>query len=298
MAMTVSHSCEEAEFTRLASSRDNRRHSCARAHGRRSAAHQEAIAEERKQRRRSKTRKQRIRSKTRNSDRRDKWEELHTLEVHTAEVPEEIPGSPQAPLVDDSMVEVARFSDRATGKRRGRDGGWFLVVDPATRMAALQRYQSRDGCESCDWNLLSSDDGVSEALEPALELAVPCLEMYRRAKLCVDPKLTLRRMRKDDLGYDAVMALYASYLVFHEQTFLAGERQPSSCPWPEWKCHRWSGRAVRGVVKVQALWRGFYFRKRVLFNPHTAIGRRFLERQWQRLQLDPFLPCKDSTSSL
>ncbi|KAG0606273.1 hypothetical protein M758_9G127500 [Ceratodon purpureus] len=91
MAMVALNSCEEADLiTRPTSSRDNHRHTCARAHGRRSAAHQEAIVQERKQRSRTKTRKQRTRSKTRNRDRRHKWEEL----IHRSDsAAEEILGS-------------------------------------------------------------------------------------------------------------------------------------------------------------------------------------------------------------
>ena len=102
---------------------------------------------------------------------------------------------------------------------------------------------------------------------------------FRRAKLCVDPKMHLRRMQADDLDYDAVSAVYASYLLFHEQTLTPMARLTCT----EWKCRRWSKRCVSAVVKFQASWRGWYFRHRVLFSPHTDLGRWFLQHQWNRL---------------
>jgi len=50
-------------------------------------------------------------------------------------------------------------------------------------------------------------------------------------------------------------------------------------------CKYYDPARYRCIVKVQAMIRGWLFRHRVLYNPHTEIRQRFLMQGWQHFKL-------------
>ncbi|BDA46462.1 hypothetical protein COCOBI_08-5550 [Coccomyxa sp. Obi] len=135
-----------------------------------------------------------------------------------------------------------------------------------------------DSCLCNRWDLWRDID-YKEFLTAAQRLIDPAT--MRR------PAMKLLRVQPEDPRYHSVVTLYATYKLFHSMVV----RKLSSRGWPSrpavralaaWRPKHWTQRRHEALVRVQALWRGWHLRHRVLYSPHTELGRRFLLQSWHR----------------
>ena len=187
----------------------------------------------------------------------------------------------------------------------GSSRGYFVLVDWDDRTARIVSYcedsyfSSREGlglCCHCGFAVQPVDGedddvvvwrGTWEAL-------------FHMAVNMIDPAMTLRRMQPDDHMFKELEELFLAVVVWRDQ----------GCP-------RWAGRRgdstnVHGVysktplaqcvvaramaaTRIQACFRGWWWRLHVLFNPHTPVGAAYLMRQWRvdALTLVPFMCVHD-----
>ncbi|CAL8462593.1 g2126 [Coccomyxa elongata] len=101
-------------------------------------------------------------------------------------------------------------------------------------------------------------------------------------------------VQPEDRDYHSLVTLYAAYTLFHSrvvQPFCLGEwpSRRAVCALVAWRPREWTRRRYKALVRVQALWRGWHFRQRVLYLPHTELGRRYLLQAWRR-DLEHFVP--------
>ncbi len=103
-------------------------------------------------------------------------------------------------------------------------------------------------------------------------MQVSCYTMAYRARHHIDPSMTVRQLRPDDHDYKPLACLYTAYSWYDKIT-----RSVSSTHiLAHWHCKYYDPERYRCIVKVQAMVRGWLFCHRVLYNPHTKIGQRFL----------------------
>lgn len=173
----------------------------------------------------------------------------------------------------------------SAGSRGSRRGGHFLAVNPACQQVALDRYESHWGyCETCDAGAVYSNQDIEEALGGGRPLMqVSCYTMAYRARHHIDPSMTVRQLRPDDHDYKPLACLYTAYSWYDKMTRSISSTQIDILA--HWRCKYYDPETYRCIVKVQAMIRGWLFRHRVLYNPHTKIGQRFLMQGWRHFKL-------------
>ncbi len=196
--------------------------------------------------------------------------------------PEEAEACPVAWELTDQpgWIVLATYS---AGSRRSRRGGYFIAVNPACQQVALDRYESHWGyCETCDAGAVYSNQDIEEALGGGRPLMqVSCYTMAYRARHHIDPSMTVRQLRPDDHDYKPLACLYTAYSWYDKMTRSISSTQILA----HWRCKYYDPERYRCIVKVQAMIRGWLFRHRVLYNPHTKIGQRFLMQGWRHFKL-------------
>ncbi|CAL8462535.1 g2068 [Coccomyxa elongata] len=170
----------------------------------------------------------------------------------------------------------------------------FLAYNVYRRVVLLSEYLSGGpACPTCGFGGVDSEDAMIDILEQpyAAPMGKAFLasaeEFLECAQRLVDPAMKLRRAMPEDMGYHSLVTLYAMYTLFYSRVL---RRPPLShrrehvefaqiAAWSprEWDLHRYNA-----LVRLQAAWRGWHFRQRVLYSPHTELGRRYLLRDWRR----------------
>lgn len=163
-----------------------------------------------------------------------------------------------------------------------RSGGYFIALNWKKQLILLDRYHSEDGdvccCSSCGgWEGVSSTKGIIRACNFRADRAISWKNMKHYALHNIDPFMTLRQLNQEDLHYRAICCLYSSFLWYanmsHGYVFHG----------PPWIQQNFDVLIWISVVKIQAAFRGWYFRHRVLYSPHTEIGRKFILAQYYDL---------------
>ncbi len=187
---------------------------------------------------------------------------------------------------DDTFLDVREGTFELVGKPDWRTvasysgyyAGFVLVLCHTTRQAMIRRYAKYDGCSSCGYGGYGSSTGIDDALGNVSDSCVITLkQMLFRASHLIDPHMTRRRLSPEDYHYRPLVCLYTNF-IWH----MSPEREPYRDVQAERK--EYNEEIWKAIVRVQAVWRGWLFRCRVLYNPHTDIGQRYLQRQWQSLQ--------------
>ena len=181
-------------------------------------------------------------------------------------------------LYTPGWLMLAKFS---AGRNRWRGEGHFLAINLLHRQVVLDKYKSEDGCYSCGYGAVYSHDDIQETLGGRRPLAqVSCSTMAHRAEHHVDPSMTLRQLQHEDHDYVPLACLYTVYSWFTQTQILAKSAKVQS----QWACRYYNQRTYGCIVKVQAMVRGWLFRHRVFYNPHSEIGRKRLLRGWHSLE--------------
>ncbi|BDA46417.1 hypothetical protein COCOBI_08-5100 [Coccomyxa sp. Obi] len=175
-------------------------------------------------------------------------------------------------------------------------GGRFLAYNVHRRVVLLSDFTSGGGCSTCGNGEIESDDAMMDILghppvyagwrlpfELGKPLVTSAKDFLDYAQRLVDPAMQLRRAMPEDVGYRSLDALYATYILFYSKVLshLSGE-QSDFTPVATWSPKEWTPLRYNAVVRLQAACRSWLFRQRVLYSPHTELGRRYLLRAWRR----------------
>ena len=177
----------------------------------------------------------------------------------------------------EGTFELVGEPDWKTVASYSGDTGCFLVLCHRTRQAMIRRYGTYDGCSSCGYGGYGSSTGIDDALGSTSvtdSRVITLKQMQFRASHLIDPHMTQRRLSPEDDHYRPLVCLYTSF-IWH----MSPEREPYRDVQAERK--EYNDEIWEAIVRVQAAWRGWLFRCRVLYNPHTDIGHRYLQREWQ-----------------
>ncbi len=185
---------------------------------------------------------------------------------------------PQIP----GWIMLAQYS---AGNYGHRQGGHFLAVNLLRQEVILDRYESHQGfCDTCDYGARESHDDIEEALGGGRPLArVSCDTMAHRAKHFIDPSMTVRQLRQDDHDFAPLACLYTVYSWYAKTNNM---RLSLSSYRSSWRCKYFFPKRYRAIVKLQAMIRGWLYRHKVLYNPQSEIGRRFLLRGWESMKAE------------
>ena len=150
--------------------------------------------------------------------------------------------------------------------------GMCLKVNWEAQTAFMGKYVGRSSLGSWTrWSRESSQDAIARCQSE--HGAIPLREMRQQAETRRDPCMTLRILTPDDSHFAAATCLYSSFLWLMK----SGEY---NAPLTEKHQHRYSPAFLAQLGRVQALYRGYRFRKYVLHNPHTWIGHEYLMRKF------------------
>lgn len=154
-------------------------------------------------------------------------------------------------------------------------GGHFIAINLPRQYVILDRYESHGGfCETCDYGALRSFSGIECAITSDAPNILTVAEMFDRAKLFIDPKMTMRRISEDDVDFKPLAFLYISFLAYMRKQSV----YMCSIDRPEWSCRSFSSQSYILIEALQATIRGWLFRHKILYNPNTCIGHRFIMR--------------------
>ncbi|CAL8462551.1 g2084 [Coccomyxa elongata] len=171
--------------------------------------------------------------------------------------------------------------------------GRFLANNIHRRVVLLSGFRSGGGCPTCGNGDIESEDEMMDILEQASGAPMGSIflasaeEFLECAQRLVDPAMKLRQAMPEDVGYHSLVTLYAMYTMFYSRVV---RRSPLShrrerinfASVAAWSPREWDLAAWNAPVRLQAAWRGWHFRQRVLYSPHTELGRRYLLRAWHR----------------
>ena len=158
-----------------------------------------------------------------------------------------------------------------------RCGGRFLAYNPSTGHVVLAKYDSDNGCSSCGEGAEPSWSGITNAVRKDHH-KMHWTQLANWANKMVDPSMTSRRLDSRDFGYVPLSIIYATF------RYLISSRDLSQIAY-QWTPRVWTPRRYQAVIKVQAMVRGWLFRHKILYNPETVIGRKFVMAQWKALQV-------------
>ncbi|CAL8462550.1 g2083 [Coccomyxa elongata] len=173
------------------------------------------------------------------------------------------------------------------------DQGRFLAYNIHRQEVLLSGYASGGGCSSCGNGAVESEDAIMGILaQPAgtpaqKPFVVSAEEFMGYTQRLVDPAMTLRREMPEDVGFQSLVTLYTVYTVFYSRVvrrlYLSyGREEVSIAQVAAWTPKEWTPRQNKVVVRLQAAWRGWHLRQRVLYSTHTELGRRYLLRAWHQ----------------
>ncbi|CAL8462549.1 g2082 [Coccomyxa elongata] len=172
------------------------------------------------------------------------------------------------------------------------DQGRFLAYNIHRREVMLSEYSSGGGCSSCGYGAIGSEDAIMSILDkPAgnprqKPFVASAEEFLDYAQRLVDPAMTHRQAMPEDVGYQSLVTLYTMYILFYFRVarclYLHGREQVGIAHVAAWTLIEWTQHKLDALVRLQAAWRGWHFRQRVLYSPHTELGRRYLLRAWNR----------------
>lgn len=138
----------------------------------------------------------------------------------------------------------------------------------------------------------SSQQGVEHSRPVWAGTVAALLDLADRR---ADPALPARALLPEDHDFAAWDDLYAALRAWRAlglpgRLADVGLRRRTALPWAERKAplardvaEEWA-RRERAAARIQAAFRGWRWRLRVLFNPHTREGAAHLARQWARLR--------------
>lgn len=156
-------------------------------------------------------------------------------------------------------------------------GGYCLTYCPCTGQVVMSTYDSEDGCPSCGEGGVSSTEGITEAVNKDRNI-LHWKQFERQAQDMIDPCMTIRQLDRMDSHYIPLSILYCTfqYIVSFTQRDLL--RLGYS-----WKARVWTPWRYRAIIKLQAFIRGWLFRHKILYNPNSDIGRRYISAQWKAI---------------
>lgn len=161
-------------------------------------------------------------------------------------------------------------------------GGYFIAINILRDQVILDRYESHHGfCESCDYGALHSDSGIDGVIGNVGSNRISVSDMVQRARLFIDPKMPLRRIRRDDVDYKPLACMYTVFDMYMREQCRGKLHHLRR---PRWNCVSIDPRTYDLIVSVQAVVKGWLFRHKVLYNPQTELGHRYAMRGWYLLQ--------------
>ncbi|BDA46418.1 hypothetical protein COCOBI_08-5110 [Coccomyxa sp. Obi] len=188
------------------------------------------------------------------------------------------------------LQEAVRAQQRHVKQRRlSRTFARTHKLDLHWRVVLLFGYWSGGGCPTCGYGGVESEDAMMDILEQAFGVSTekPFMasaeDFLDYAQRLVDPAMTLRRAMPEDVGYRSLDALYATYTLFYSRVLRRlsssrGHKHVDTAIVAAWSPREWTPLGYNSV----AMWRGWLFRHRMLYSPHTDLGHRYLLRAWHR----------------
>lgn len=154
-----------------------------------------------------------------------------------------------------------------------RHCGYQISICWDEQTACISKYEgfesARVSYSSWSSYRLSRQSSMAAISETCTRMAfIPFATMMHNAENLVDPDMQLRNLHPQDCHYEAVTCLYVSFRWYM-----------LVCRWrDDWLLREWSHKAVCGVVRLQAAFRSWRFRKNVMYNPNNPIGRMYITR--------------------
>ena len=154
----------------------------------------------------------------------------------------------------------------------------FLTVNHYSRQAVLGHND--ECCESCAWSYPMScwerEPQAVAAKYSEVGLQQSWSKFHAVARSATS---TRQRLFKQQKSFNWTYYTYPSKTIttHKKQLLLTLYRYYEIAGWPDQPIQL-TPRTLTAIVRVQAVFRGWLFRHRVLYNPHTRIGQLFLPR--------------------